>query len=184
LFVKFLIVLFVFYNFTLEIRANEKQLIINQLINIDNITFDFEQTTNEKKEIGVCILVFDNKLLCKYKDSIQKEILINGKTLIVRKKRYDKIYFYPFKNSPLSKIFNKNDLINLIKESDYNLKRNIELTYLYKNNNKVIIYFEKDSYNFLGWKTIDQLQNEVNFSIKITNLNSEIDSKIFKIPSP
>ena len=104
--------------------------------------------------------------------------------MIVRKKRYDKIYFYPFKNSPLSKIFNKNDLINLIKESDYNLKRNIELTYLYKNNNKVIIYFEKDSYNFLGWKTIDQLQNEVNFSIKITNLNSEIDSKIFKIPSP
>ena len=61
--------------------------------NINNITFDFEQITNKKKEVGTCVLFFDDKLSCDYKDSVQKRILINRKTLVVHQKRYDKIYF-------------------------------------------------------------------------------------------
>jgi len=183
LFGKFFIVLLLFINFLLNLNANEKQLIINQLIDINNITFDFEQLTNQKKEVGTCILVFDNKLRCNYQDSMRKEIVVNGKTLIVKKKRYDKIYFYPISNSPFMKILNKDGLLNLIKKSNYALNNKIELTYT-DNNNKIIIFFDKENHNIVGWQVDDQLQNKINFSLKIKSINSVFDPKIFLIPPP
>ena len=183
MFGKFFIVLLLFINFLLNLNANEKQLIINQLIDINNITFDFEQLTNQKKEVGTCILVFDNKLRCNYQDSMRKEIVVNGKTLIVKKKRYDKIYFYPISNSPFMKILNKDGLLNLIKKSNYALNNKIELTYT-DNNNKIIIFFDKENHNIVGWQVDDQLQNKINFSLKIKSINSVFDPKIFLIPPP
>ena len=168
---------------TLNLFADEKQLIIDRLIGIDNITFEFVQKTNNKREVGICILVFDNKLSCDYDDSMQKNIILNGKTLVVQKKRYDKIYYYPISKSPFIKIFNKKELLNLIKNSNYQFKENIELTYIDKNKKKIIIFFRKDNYELVGWKVVDQLQNIINFSIKIKYINSEINPKIFKIPS-
>ena len=47
---------------------------------------------------------------------------------------------------------------------------------------KIIIFFEKDSYDLVGWKVVDQLQNIIDFSIKIKRVNSEINPKIFMIP--
>ena len=183
MFNKFSIFFFIFINISLDLHADEKQLIIDKLINVFNITFDFEQMTNNKKEVGMCILVFNNKLKCNYKDSYQKEILINGKTLVVRQKRYNKENIYPISNSPFLKIFNKNNLINLIKNSDYRLSDNIELIYVDENKEKIIILFEKNKYDLVGWKIVDQLQNKINFSIRIKDVNSEIDLKIFKISS-
>ena len=152
-------------------------------MNTENVTFSFEQKTNEKKEIGICTLVFDNKLICDYEDSMQKRILVNKKTLVVQHRRYDKIYFYPISNSPFIKIFNKNNLINLIKESNYQLKDNIEITHVDKDKKIITIYFNKNNYDLFGWRVVDQLQNEINFSIKIKYINSEINNKIFLIPS-
>jgi outer membrane lipoprotein-sorting protein len=183
LFNKIFIYLIIFINLSLKLYADERQLIINRLQDISNITFDFEQKTNEKKEIGTCVLVFDNKLSCDYKDSFQKRILINDKTLVIHQKRYDKIYIYPISNSPFTKIFNKNSLVNLIKNSDYQLNNNIELTYLSKNKEKIKIFFEKGTYNLVGWRIVDQLQNTIYFSIKTKHINSEINHKIFRIPS-
>ena len=181
--IRFFIILFIIVNFSLNLVADEKQLIINQLMNTENVTFSFEQKTNEKKEIGICTLVFDNKLICDYEDTMQKRILVNKKTLVVQHRRYDKIYFYPISNSPFIKIFNKNNLINLIKESNYQLKDNIEITHVDKDKRIITIYFNKNNYDLIGWRVVDQLQNEINFSIKIKNINSEINNKIFLIPS-
>tara|TARA_B110000027_G_C16050099_1_gene269538 strand:+ start:383 stop:946 length:564 start_codon:yes stop_codon:yes gene_type:complete len=183
LFNKIFIFLIIFINFSLKLYADEKQLIINRLQNINNITFDFEQKTNKKKEIGTCVLVFDNKLSCDYKDSFQKRVLINNKTLVIHQKRYDKIYIYPISNSPFVKIFNKNSLINFIKNSDYRSDESIELTYRGENKEKIKIFFENGSYNLVGWSVVDQLQNTIYFSIKIKHINSEINPKIFKTPS-
>ena len=163
MFSKFFILLFIFINFLPNLYANEKKLIINRLINIHNITFNFEQITNEKKEIGICILVFDNKLKCKYKDSMQKEVLINGKTLVVSQKRYNKNYFYPIANTMFVNILNKKKLINLIEKSSYKIKKNIELSYVDENNKRIITFFEKENYNLIGWKVSDQLQNNIFF---------------------
>ena len=179
---KFFIPFFIFINLFLNLEANEKKVIIDRLIDVDNMTFDFEQITNKKKEIGTCVLVFDNKLNCDYEDSMQKRILINGKTLVVQQKRYNKIYFYPISNSLFIKIFNKDNLINLIRDSEYQLDNNIILTYVDDNKEKIIIFFRKDNYDILGWRVIDKLQNVINFSIKIKNVNRKINPKIFKIP--
>ncbi|MDA7606298.1 outer-membrane lipoprotein carrier protein LolA [Pelagibacteraceae bacterium] len=183
MFYKSFIGLFVFINLIVIAHADEKQLIINKIIGINNITFNFVQTTNNKKELGVCYLVFDNKLKCNYEDSKQKEIIINGNKLVVKHKRYDKIYFYPISKSPFIKIFNKTSLLNLIRESNYSLNKNIELIYIGQNKQKITIKFEKKSYNLLGWKVVDQLQNNINFSIDIKDINSKINSEIFTIPS-
>jgi len=180
---NFFIFLFFFINFFLNLEANEKQLIINRLTNIDNITFNFVQTTNNKKEFWTCILVFDNKLNCDYEDSMQKRILINGKTLVIEQQRYGKTYFYPVSDSPFIQIFNKNSLINLIKKSDYKFNNNIELTYVSKNKEQIVLFFKKDNLDLLGWRVVDQLQNLINFSIKIKYVNSEINPKKFLIPS-
>ena len=183
MFNKFLIFFFIFINFFINVHANEKKLIIDRITDINNIIFDFKQTTNDKKEMGKCILVFDNKLSCDYEDSMQKRILINNKTLVVYQKRYDKKFFYPISKSPFVKIFNKNSLIDLIKESTYLLNNNIELTYITENKEEIVIFFDKDTYNLVGWRIIDQLKNIINFSIKIKYVNSEINPLIFKIPS-
>ena len=183
MFSRVFILFFIFLNFSLCLYADEKQLIINKLININNITFNFEQTTNSSKEIGTCILVFDNKLVCNYEDSMQKKIVMNSKTLVVQHKRYNKIYFYPISNSPFAKVFNKNNLIKLIEKSHYQLNDNIELSYYRGNKEKIIIFFKKNSYDLAGWRMVDHLQNIINFSIVIKNINSDIDRKIFKIPS-
>lgn len=180
---KIFIPLIFFINFSLNIYANEKQLIINKFIEIDNITFNFVQLTNDKKEFGVCILAFDNKLVCDYSDSFQKRIITNGKILVIQQKRYDKNYFYPISKSPFIKIFNKKKFFRIIQNSDYQLNDNIELTYVSENNEKIIIFFEKKNYDLVGWEVVDQFQNIINFSINIKYINSEINHKIFKIPS-
>ena len=180
--IKFFILLFIFINIFFNIHATEKQLIINRLIETNNLTFDFIQLTNNKKEVGTCVLAFDNKLVCDYQDSIQKRIIINDKTLVVQQKRYNKTYFYPISKSAFIKIFNKNNLINLIKKSDYQLDNNIRLTYIGENKEKIVILFKKNNYDLVGWEVTDQLQNSINFSIKIKYVNSEINPKIFKMP--
>ena len=181
--IKFFILLFIFINIFFNIHATEKQLVINRLIETNNLTFDFIQLTNNKKEVGTCVLAFDNKLVCDYEDSFQKRIIINDKTLVVQQKRYNKTYFYPISKSPFIKIFNKNNLINLIKKSDYQLDNNIRLTYIGENKEKIVIFFKKNNYDLVGWEVTDQLQNTINFSIKIKYVNSEINPKIFKMPT-
>ena len=141
MFLKTLIACIIFFSFISKIQANEKQSIINYLSSINNFTFNFKQTTNEKIENGNCILAFDNKLKCFYDDKLQKEIIINNKTLVILQKRYNKKYFYSISKSPFLNILSKDKLINLIKNSDIILKENIELTYVDENQRKIKVFF-------------------------------------------
>jgi len=173
----------VFFCYSLNLYSNEKQLVINRLLEINNFTFDFQQTTKKKVEKGTCSLVFDDKLRCNYVNKKQKEIIINDKTLAVIQKRYDKIYFYPISKSPFIKILNKNSLIRLIKESNLELNDNINLVYLDENKKKITVFFDKKNYDLIGWKIKDEFQNEIYFSLKIQDINIEIKDDFFKIPS-
>jgi len=183
LFSRFFLFLFIFINFFLRLDADEKQSIINRLIDINNITFNFKQITNEKTETGSCLLVFDDKLKCTYEDEMQKEILIKGKTLVIIQKKYDKIYFYPISNSPFIKILNKYSLISFVQKSDLELNNNINLIYIDKNKKKITVIFDKKNYDLIGWKIEDKFQNEIYFSLKIQHMNSEYDPSAFKIPT-
>ena len=182
MFLKFFLFFFLVLSYSLNSYADEKQLIIKQLLKINNFTFDFEQITQGKIEIGTCLLVFDNKLKCNYIDDKQKEIIINNKKLVIIQKRYNKIYFYPISKSPFLKILSKNSLISLVRGSNLELNDNIDLIYVDESGGKITVFFNKKDYDLIGWKMEDQLQNEIYFSLEIQSKNIEIDNNIFKIP--
>ena len=48
---------------------------------------------------------------------------------------------------------------------------------------KIKVFFDKKSYDLLGWETEDKFHNKINFSLKIQNRNAEINNDVFKIPS-
>tara|TARA_B100000780_G_scaffold267171_1_gene224002 strand:+ start:512 stop:1081 length:570 start_codon:yes stop_codon:yes gene_type:complete len=182
LLIKTLITFIVFFNFFLSVQSSEKQSIIDRLSEIKNFSFHFEQITKKKVETGKCLLEFDKKLKCKYNDEFEKEIIINDKSLVILQKRYDKIYRYPISKSPFLNILSKDKLVNLIQNSDLILNENIELVYLDQNQRTITVFFEKRNYELKGWLMKDEFQNEINFSLKIDNINSEIDKNHFKIP--
>ena len=181
--IKVLIIFIIFFNFLLNVSADEKKNIIANLSEIDNLTFNFEQTTNEKTEIGKCVVKFNNKLKCNYDDKLQKEIIINNKTLAILQKKFDKIYLYPVSKSPFMIILNKEKLINLIQKSDLILNEDIELVYIDENQKEISIFFEKKNYELKGWLIKDEFQNEIYFSLKIQKINSELDKNYFDIPT-
>jgi outer membrane lipoprotein-sorting protein len=180
---RFFLFFIFFLNCFLSLNANEKQSIINRLLEIDNFTFNFEQITHNKIEKGICFVVFDNKLKCDYVDKKQKKIIINGKRLAIIHKKYNKVYFYPISKSPFVKILNKNSLIQLVRESNLELNDKIDLIYFDKNKKKITIFFEKKNFNLIGWKIRDELRNEIYFSLKIKDINLENKEHLFKIPS-
>ena len=163
-------------------QADEKQSIIDSFLKINNFSFSFEQTTKEKIETGNCLLEFDNKLKCSYDGKLQKEIIINNKSLVILQKRYNKIYQYPVSKSPFVNILGKKKLINLIKNSNLVINNNIELIYLDENQKKITVFFEKENFELIGWLIEDNFQNEIYFSLKIKETNSEINKNYFKIP--
>ena len=180
---RFFLYFFIFFIYSINLQADKKQLVIDKLLEINNLTFTFKQIRGDKTEAGTCFLIFDNKLKCEYSDKNQKEIIINNKTLVIIQKRYDKIYFYPFSKSPFLKILNKKNLINLIKNSNLELNNNINLIYLDKKGKKITLYFKKENHELIGWKVEDDLLNEINFLLKIQSINTQIDNGLFKIPS-
>ena len=47
-----------------EIKKN----IIQKLQNVENLTFNFEQNINDKKETGTCTIKYPKKIFCEYFD--------------------------------------------------------------------------------------------------------------------
>ena len=129
------------------------------------------------------MLEFDKKLKCIYNDKIQKEIIINNKTLVILQKKYNKVYYYPVSQSLFVNILSKDKLISLIKKSDLKLSENIELVYSDANQRIIKVFFEKKNYELIGWLVEDEFQNKIYFSLKIENINSVIDKNYFKIPA-
>ena len=61
-------------------------------------------------------------------------------------------------------------------------KKIIEYAFDSNNKNKVNIFFDKNSLELMGWKTIDAYSNEVIFSIYNLETNVLIKKDFFKIP--
>ena len=52
-----------FFNYS---HASIKNKIISNFENINNISFNFKQTINEKNEEGNCVIQYPKKIYCKY----------------------------------------------------------------------------------------------------------------------
>ena len=180
----FIWILFLNIFFLQTLSANPKENIIKRLEDTNTIEFSFIQTTNEEVEKGNCILFFPKKLNCSYKNKNQKRLIINKNQMAIIQERYDKKYFYPLKETYFSKIFDKKGLIDFINSSSTEIKDNkINLINLLEKNKRLIILFDKKTFDLNGWVIKDQLNNKVSFLISIKSRNIPVDAKIFKIPS-
>jgi len=184
---KIFFLLKIFFIFLLSINivsADLQKNLINKLTATQTLTFDFKQKIADKEEIGNCFVKYPLLMKCNYKNSKEKTIISNGKTVAIIKKKYKKIYLYPIKSTPLSFILEKEKIIDLIKKSNPSELNSDLIGFIFadKKTNKVKILFDKNSLELKGWETNDAYSNKVNFEINNLIINNQIVDDFFKIP--
>ena len=180
---KKILIFFLIINFKNVAQGLVNDKIINNLQNINNLSFEFEQNINGKIESGNCIIEYSKKIFCKY-DNLNNKILVsNGKSLVI-KTQSGSYYRYSIKRTPLNYILDKNFLINEIK----NLKgRIIDDKFInfkiLKEDIEINIFFDNVNYNLIGWQTLDIYQNLSITYIYSLTINQILEKNIFKIPN-
>ena len=163
--------------------ADIQKKIINKLTSITTLSFNFTQTIANKKEIGNCHIKYPLLMKCNYKNLKQKVIISDGKRIAIIKKKYKKIYLYPIKTTPLFFALKKEEIINLVKKNKPNeINQDLVAFKDLKKNKNIIIFFDKNSFEFKGWQTKDIFSNNVTFMINKLKINNQIVDSFFKIP--
>ena len=179
---KTLIVVICLIFFASFAKANSKKNIIQNLNNIQNLNFDFEQNINGKIETGNCTIEYPKKMNCKYNLSNKKKIISNGKSVVITTKSKS-YYKYPIKKTPLNFILDKDFLIEEIKNLN---ERNIDDKFInftiFKDNNEINLFFDKSKFNLIGWQTIDIYQNLNITYLSSIKKNQNIKKKLFELP--
>ena len=172
----------VIFIFTLNSNAEIKKKIIQNLNETKNLDFKFEQNVNGKIENGNCTIKYPKKIYCEYARSNNKILVSNGKSLVIKTRT--SYYRYPLEKTSLNLILDKNFLINKIyyleeRIVDQNL---INFTIL-ENDNEINLFFDKNTFDLIGWQNTDIYQNfNITFLSSIRK-NRIISKDIFKIPS-
>ncbi len=164
--------------------SSPKEEIIINLNKTSNFSFDFIQKIKDEIEIGYCQIKYPRLIHCLYNNKKKKEIISTGKSLIIRNNRDNKFYIYPLKSTPLYYILDKDYLIKQIQNLEkIKISNDIFELNFTKQNNLIIVYFDRKSFDLKGWKTIDVYQNEVLFEVNNVEKNLIIDPKIFDLPN-
>ena len=164
-----------------NVQANNKDKILENLQNTENLNFDFEQNINGKVEIGNCTIQYPKKIFCKYQRN-NKILVSNGKSLVV--KTITSFYRYPLNKTPLNLILDKKFLIKKIE----NLKEKIlDETFInfeiIEKESKINIFFDNESFNLVGWQTKDIYQNVNNTYLSSIKKNQKINKNLFELPT-
>ena len=169
--------------FTSISLANFQENLINKYKKINTLSFDFTQKVGDKTEFGYCYIRYPLLMKCEYPKK-KKSIIANNKRFAVIKRRHKKIYQYSLKKTPLFFLLNKESILNIIKNYEPTLTNLDQIEYKLSDNNsnEISIFFDKNSLELLGWKTIDSYSNQVDFIIKNIKTNVLIENKIFEIP--
>ena len=179
---KFLLIL-LFILFNNLALGSIKENIINNLTNINNLSFNFEQNINGKTETGNCIIEYPKKIFCKYNKSNNKILVSNGKSLVIKTKD-GSYYRYGIKRTPLNYILDKNFLINKIKNLEERIIDNKFVNFtIFKDDNEINIFFDIRNYNLIGWQTLDIYQNLNITYISALKRNQTLKKNTFRLPS-
>ena len=180
---KKIILIFFFLNFFNYSYASIKSKIINNFKKINNISFDFKQTINEKTEEGNCIISYPKKIYCSYNNLKKKLIVSNGNSLVIKNRAGKEYFLYPLEQTPLELILDKKLLLNKIEKLESGtVSQKYYFFSLDNNGNRTNIFFDKNSYNLVGWQTEDIYQNLVITYIFNVKKNRNIDEKLFRLP--
>ena len=175
----FLLFLILFF---FETKADDKNKIISKFQNIENLAFNFEQNINGKIEEGKCIIKYPKKIYCEYNTSNNKTLVSNGNSLVIST-NIGSYYRYPLDTTPLNLILDKNFIINEIIDLNEKIVDEQLITFTIKKDElKLDIFFDKNSFNIKGWQTLDVYQN-LNFTfLSDIVINQEIEANTFKLP--
>jgi|TARA_B100001063_G_scaffold153156_1_gene142871 outer membrane lipoprotein-sorting protein len=180
---KILLIIFL-TNINSVALSSIKENIIKSLIDTNNISFNFEQNINGKIETGNCVLEYPKKIFCKY-NLLNKKILVSDGKKIVIKTKNGSYYKYAISKTPLNYILDKNFLINEIKNLEERIidEKLINFTII-KDEKEINIFFDKKSFNLIGWQTLDIYQNLNITYLSLQKKNEVLKNNIFKLPSP
>ena len=113
------------------------------------------------------------------------QILVsNGKSLVITNKNNNQYYIYPLDKTPLVFILDKESIIKKILETEISkVQDKFYMISFEKNNNSINIFFDKNSFNILGWQTEDLYQNLAVTYIFNLQKNKKIDKDKFILPA-
>ena len=164
-----------------EAKASQKKSIIENLKNTNNLFFNFEQNINGKIQNGLCTIEYPKKIFCDYNLSNEKVLVSNGKSLVIKTK--SSYYLYPIEKTPLNLILNKNFLIEKIRDLNERIIDNKYINFIFKENeNEISLFFDKQSFDLIGWQTMDIYQNLSITYLSNINKNQKLNNDLFKLP--
>ena len=178
-----ILIIFFILSFNGSVYSSTKEEIISHMKLTNNLSFNFIQTIDDKKENGKCVIKYPKKIWCEYNNVNKKIIVSNGKSLVIKNINSGNFYIYPLKKTPLFYLLDKEYLIskmNILKP------REIENKYInfkiFENNNKINIFFDKKNLSLIGWQTEDIYQNLAITFISSVKRNQKINDRIFILP--
>ena len=112
-----------------------------------------------------------------------KILVSNGKSLVIKTKS-GSYYRYSIKKTPLNYILDKNFLINEIKTLKERVidDKFINFT-IFKDENEINIFFDKENFNLIGWQTLDIYQNLNITYLHSLKINQKIKKNTFVLPN-
>ena len=176
------IVLIFFSVLITNVSASNKENIIENLKNTKSLDFNFEQNINGKIENGNCTIEYPKKIFCEYARSNNKTLVSNGKSLVI--KTLTSYYRYPLEKTPLNFILDKEFLINKINVLEERIIDGSLINYTIKENDiEINVFFNRETYNLIGWQNTDMYQNFNITFISSIQKNRILSKNIFKLPT-
>ena len=172
--------IFVFIILFSHAHAKNKDKIIQNLQNTENLNFKFEQNINGKIENGNCTIYYPKKIYCKYIQN-NKILVSNGKSLVI--KTQTSFYRYPLNKTSLGLILDKKFLIKKIDSLKEKILDKTHISFEIKENeNEINVLFDNKTFNLIGWQTKDIYQNVNVTYLSSIEVNQQVDKDLFKLP--
>ena len=160
--------------------ADNKNKIIENLQNTENLNFKFEQNINGKIENGNCTIQYPKKIYCKYIKN-NKILVSNGKSLVIKTKT--SFYRYPLNKTSLDLILDKKFLIKKIDNLKEKILDKTHISFeIEENENEINLIFDNKTFNLIGWQTKDIYQNVNITYLTSIQINQNVDKNLFKLP--
>ena len=175
------LIILIFFSIISNASASIKENIIKKFTDVKNVSFNFEQNINGKIEDGNCIIEYPKKIYCRYNLSNQKILVADGKSLVI--KTLSSYYFYPLEKTPLDTILDKKYLLKKITNLDQRDTGDDFINFNFvENENEINLFFDKKTFNLIGWQTVDIYQNVSITYLSSIKRNQKLKKEIFKLP--
>ena len=173
---------FFLFIYTSISNAEIKDKIVQNLKDTKNFDFKFEQNVNGKIENGNCTIEYEKKIFCEYARSNNKILVSNGKSLVIKTRT--SYYRYPLEKTALNLILDKNFLIDKIYDLEERIVDNSLINFTIKEgDNEINIFFDKQTYDLVGWQNTDIYQNfNITFLSSIRK-NRVLSKNLFLVPT-